>query len=311
LLLSCDSETGSFFLAVDKDTGKLKWRVERPEFTRGFSTPVVYQPPSGGAEVLVAGSGQLTAYSVETGEAVWWVHGLTWQLKPTPVIGDGVIYVLGWAGGADTGQQDNIPSFAEVLKQYDSNKDAKLAKEELPDPRLNAAFTEGDLDRDGFLGERDWKMFQVRRSSQNAIMAVRLGGRGDMTDKNIIWRYYKSLPNAPSPLLYRGVVYLMKEGGILTTLDAKTGNVLKQGRLNGALDQYFSSPVAADGKVYVVSQSGHTSVLKAGGEWEHLAVNDMDEECFATPALVDGRIYLRTHSALYCFGKPGAAKSQL
>lgn len=312
LLQSCDSETGSFFVAVDKDSGKVKWRVERPEFTRGFSTPLVYRTPGGSAEVLVPGSGQLTAYSVETGEAVWWVHGLTWQLKPTPVMADGVIYVLGWAGGADTGQQENIPNFADVLKQFDGNKDGKLAKEEMAsDPKLSAAFTEGDLDRDGFLGERDWRMFQVRRSSQNAIMAVKLGGRGDMTEKNILWRYYKSLPNAPSPLLYRGVIYLMKEGGIFTSLDAKTGAVLKQGRLMGALDQYFSSPVAGDGKIYVVSEAGHTSVIKAGGEWEHLKVNDMEEECFATPAIVDGKIYLRTHTALYAFGQKGAAGSGL
>ena len=75
---------------------------------------------------------------------------------------------------------------------------------------------EADLDRDGFMGQRDWEKFGDKRASVNSVMAVKLGGKGDMTEKNILWRYYKSLPNAPSPLLYRGVVYLMKEGGILT-----------------------------------------------------------------------------------------------
>jgi outer membrane protein assembly factor BamB len=132
-------------------------------------------------------------------------------------------------------------------------------------------------------------------------MAVRLGGTGDVTQTNVLWRHYKSLPNATSPLYYKGVVYLMKEGGILTTLDAGTGKVLKQGRLPGALDYYYASPVAADGKIYAISQEGHVSVVRAGGDWEPIARNDMEEECFATPALLDGRIYLRTKSALYCF----------
>ncbi len=70
LLVNCDSETGSFFIAIDRDTGKVRWRVERPEFTRGFATPVLYQPPNGGQEVLVAGSGQLTSYAVGTGKPV-------------------------------------------------------------------------------------------------------------------------------------------------------------------------------------------------------------------------------------------------
>jgi outer membrane protein assembly factor BamB len=106
----------------------------------------------------------------------------------------------------------------------------------------------------------------------------------------------------PSPLLYQGVLYLVKEGGILTALDPATGAMLKQGRLKGALDFYYSSPVGADGKVFTASQEGHVSVIRAGRKWELLAVNALDDEIYATPAPVDGRLYIRTRSALYCFG---------
>jgi len=95
----------------------------------------------------------------------------------------------------------------------------------------------------------------------------------------------------------------VKDGGILTSLDPRSGQVLKQGRIKGAMGQYFSSPVAADGKIYTASVDGKVSVLKAGGEWELLKVNDLGEECNATPAIVDGKIYLRTTNALYCFAK--------
>ena len=78
--------------------------------------------------------------------------------------------------------------------------------------------------------------------------------------------------------------------------------MLKQARLRGAVDSYYASPVAADGKVYIASRSGMVAVLKAGGDQEVLSVNKLGEEVFATPAIVGNRIYLRTASALYCFG---------
>lgn len=303
LLQSCDAESGSFFVAVDRDSGKVKWRVERPEYTRGFSTPLIHRPAGGPAQAILAGSYQLTSYNVETGEPVWWYRGLTWQLKPTPVMGKDAVYVLGWAGGSDTGQQENIPAFEEVLKTWDANKDGKLQKDEIPDKKITADWRGADLDDDGSLGDRDWKMYQSRRSAQNAFQAVKLGPKGDITEGGMLWRYTKSLPNVPSPLYYQDVLYLMKEGGILTTLDPADGAVLKQGRLQGAISPYFSSPVGADGKVYVASESGNVVVVKAGREWDVLKVNDLDDQIYATPAIADGKIYLRTKSALYCFAR--------
>src|SRR6266849_7712566 len=128
----CDSETGSFLIAVDQKTGKVAWRVERPDMTRGFSTPVLYQPKDGGLQVLVAGTNRFIAYDVETGKEIWWVRGLTWQMKPTPIVEGDVAYVLGWAGGADQGSQENIPTLAEILKDHDTNKDGRLAVSEAP-----------------------------------------------------------------------------------------------------------------------------------------------------------------------------------
>ena len=301
LLVNIDAESGSFFLGLDKDTGKRKWRRERPDFTRGFSTPVIYKPANEPQQVLIAGSYSLVSYAVETGEPIWWVNSLTWQLKPTPVIHGDTVYVLGWAGGSDEGAQENVPDFSEILKIRDTNKDGKLTKEEIADDRLTKDWAAMDLDRTGFVEARDWKMYQRRKEVVNAVNAIRLGGRGDMTDKSVKWRYYKSLPNVPSPLYYEGVLYLTKEGGIMTALDAASGKVLKQGRLTGALGDYFASPVAADGRIYATSHEGKVAVIKPGAEWEILAINPMNEAVNATPAFVDGRIFIRTHEHLYCF----------
>jgi outer membrane protein assembly factor BamB len=135
-----------------------------------------------------------------------------------------------------------------------------------------------------------------------------LGGEGDQSATAIRWRYSKPVPQVPSTLLYQGVLYMINDSGILISFDPATGSVLKQGRLHGAIDKYFSSPVAADGKVFLIGEAGQVSVLKAAGEWDVLRVNELDDEVFATPAIADGRIYIRTRSALYAFGSPAAAK---
>ncbi len=308
LIQVCDSETDSFIVALDKDSGKTVWRKERPVVTRGFSTPVLYEPKEGGLQVLVPGSYELVAYSAADGERVWWVRSLTWQLKPTPVMDKDTIYVLGWAGNADAGQQEEVPPFAEVIAQYDADKDGKLSPQEAVGPlgeRAEKDWDSNDLDRDGFIGKRDWEMYQTRRSVVNSMQAIRLGGRGDMTATAVKWQYHKSLPNVPSPLLYDGVIYLVKDGGIVTALDAAGGTVLKQGRLREAMDKYYASPVAADGKIFMVSELGVVSVLEPGADWRVIQVNRMDDESHATPVILDGKIYLRTKSALYCFGNGG------
>jgi len=302
----CDSESGSFMIAVDKDTGKIVWRNERPFVARGFSTPLLYDPKDGsGLQVLVAGSFQLTAYSVETGEKIWWVRGLTWQVKPTPVMDEDTIYIQNWAGNADLGKQEDVVSLEEALKTLDKNGDGAISPEEAPDPSMAKSWDAHDLDRDGVLREREWEFYRRRKSAVNAVQAIRLGGKGDMTEGAFRWRHYKTLPNVPSPLLYQNVLYMMKEGGILTAFNPKTGEILKQGRLRDALGRYFSAPVAADNKIFVTSEEGKLTVLKPGADWEVLRTNDMGDPCYATPAIIDGKIYVRTTTALYCFEKGG------
>src|SRR5262249_23889502 len=124
-----------------------------------------------------------------------------------------------------------------------------------------------------------------------------------------LWRYEKSFVGVvPSPLLYDGVLYLVKNGGILTTVDVKTGDVTRTDRVTGALGPYSASPVAAEGKVFLTSEEGKVRVLKASRDLEVMAINELGESCFRTPALSSGHIYLRTSEALYCFGFSTAGK---
>jgi outer membrane protein assembly factor BamB len=310
LIQVCDQDIGAFLVALDPATGRVVWRTERSEVVHGFSTPVVYRPKGGPAQIIVPGSYQIIAYSADKGRKIWWVRGVTWQVKSAPVLDGDVLYFNGWAPGGDPGEQIEVPPFAEAVAKIDANHDGRISKDEVwPSAwKPSGSFEAVDLGKDSLLDERDWTFYRARRAARNSTIAVRLGGSGDVTDTHLLWRFQKSLPDVPCPLLYRGVLYLVRTGGILTTLNPKTGEILKQGRLTGALDGYYASPVGADGKVYLLSQGGKAVVLRAGGEWEILAVNDLGEDGYATPAVVDRKIYLRTRQTLYCFQEKTAGE---
>jgi outer membrane protein assembly factor BamB len=302
----------SYMIAVDKNSGRVKWKVERPIVISGYSTPIIYQPPRGPKQIIVPESFQLSAYSVADGKRVWWVRGLACEMKSIASHDSEYLYINGWGFPQNQpGQQVKTISFEEALALYDKDKDHMITKADMPAdaPRgsmermVSAAFEAFDMDRNEKLDAKDWEVFRAMMASENGLLAIKMGGEGDQTANAIRWRYQKPVPQVPSTLLYHNVLYMINDSGILISFDPATGNVIKQGRLHGAIDKYFSSPVAADDKVFLIGQGGQVSVVKATGEWEVLAVNELDDECFATPAIADGRIYIRTRSALYAFGK--------
>jgi outer membrane protein assembly factor BamB len=298
----------SFMIAVDKNNGGVRWKVDRPSVISGYSTPIVYQPERGAKQIVIPESFQLSAYSVEDGKRVWWVRGLACEMKSIASHDSQYVYINGWGFPQNQpGQQVKTIPFEEGLKKYDSNHDGLVAKsevtgKEMMDKMLSGAFEAFDGNRDEKLDAKEWEVFRLMLASENGLLAIKLGGQGDQTATAIRWRYTKPVPQVPSTLLYKGVLYMVNDGGVLISFDPATGNVIKQGRLQGAIDKYFSSPVGADDKVFLIGEDGAMSVLKATGDWEILKVNQLDDECFATPAIADGRIYVRTRSALYCFG---------
>src|SRR5580698_6345766 len=189
LVLICDQDTDSYLLAVDPATGRVLWKTPRPEYTRGYATPAVYRPKSGPAELIVPGSFELASYSLDNGEKLWWVRGLAWQLKTVPLIDRDTVYVSGWEIGGDEERHAKIPEFARVLVEYDADRDGRLSRRELP-PAFDAQFwSDNDLDHNGYIDEREWRFFQSRKAAENCLIAVKAGGRGDVTKSRVLWRY--------------------------------------------------------------------------------------------------------------------------
>jgi len=304
LVLACDQSLGSYLMALDKRTGKIRWKVDRPEAKSGHSTPILWRAPDGKDQLILPGSFLLTSYEVATGKKLWWVGGLSFEMKSTPVIGGDTIYVNGYGAPVnDPGNKVTVPLADEVWKTADADGNGVIAKTEFPKYTQAFWFDVADLDTNGSLTKDEWAYYRAALDSENGMLAIRLGGSGDMSDKAIRWKYQRSVPQLPSPLLYGGVLYMVNDNGIITTLNPETGALIKQGRLTGAPGSHYASPTAADGHIYFTSEAGAIVVVKPGGDLTPLVVNDLGEDTYATPAFADGRIYVRTTAALYAFGQ--------
>jgi outer membrane protein assembly factor BamB len=297
LVLVADQRMNSFILAVDARNGKVLWKTDRTNY-EGFTTPVVYQPKNAPAQILVLGSNTLDAYSLDKGERLWWVSKVGTYPKGVPTLIGHMVYVNG--EGSD---QPFFPPYEDSLKKYDKDGDKRIHHDEMSiEPQMQEHFGWLDANNDKYLDRDEYDFVRTNTStSGHGITAVRLGGGGDITPTNVVWKLQKTYPNIPSPLIYRDVMYLMKEGGIVTSINPATGEVFKMGRTPDALEDYSASPVAGDGKIFMVSGSCKVTVLKAGAQWEVLATNDLDEECWATPAIAGNNLFIRTRGTLYSF----------
>jgi outer membrane protein assembly factor BamB len=302
LIVNQDHDSGSFLTALDVRTGKPFWRADRSEFLVGYASPVLWEV-NGRRQVVQAGTSRVVGYDFDTGKEVWTVRGMARVMNMTPTVGpDNVLYVAGWTAGADPGDKIEVPPFAEMLEKHDRNKNGTLEADEIPEGPFKSRFGQFDRDKDGHLTKDEWETQRaVFAAAANRIIAIKPGGTGDLTKTNVLWEQSKQLPYVPSPLYYKRVLFLVKNGGFLSALDPKTGRILKYDRVPGP-SNYYASPVGADGKVYLLGQAGELSVVSAEAQWKVLHRARFESEVFATPALVDGKIYLRTAEYLYCFG---------
>jgi outer membrane protein assembly factor BamB len=138
-------------------------------------------------------------------------------------------------------------------------------------------------------------------SRERPILAIRAGGRGDVTRSHVVWSF-NSGPDVPTPVTDGQYFYVVRDNGVMFCLEAKTGKTIYgPTRLPSAT--YSGSPVLADGKIYVTNEDGVTAVVRAGPKFELLARNDFGEYTLSSPAVSDGQIFIRTESALYAVGR--------
>jgi outer membrane protein assembly factor BamB len=134
------------------------------------------------------------------------------------------------------------------------------------------------------------------------LLAIRVGGNGDVTDTNVVWQFDRQVPEISSPIIVGGQIYFVSSGGVATSLDAENGKLLWQHRLGGS---FAASPIATGDRIYFVSREGTTTVVRAGREYEEVARNQHFGQTLASPAVCGSALLIRADRVLYCFGNPG------
>ena len=312
LVLVCDANDQATIEAFDRESGETLWKTDRGVESSGWSTPVVLSR-EGAEEVISLGAWWLKAYDLADGTERWAIPGLTDEPIVTPALGEGLVFVSSYNMNTNP-EVIGLPEFGELLAECDADGSGDLTLEEAStnESVLSRADADGegdhplriffgflDADKDGVLTEEEWaRIFDWLGSFEhaNALVAVRPGD-GD-APAEIAWQHNQGVPECPSPLYYRGRIYLVKNGGMVTCLDARTGELRYRGRLDSR-GPCYASPVAAGGNVYSASARGVVTVFAAGDRLEVLARNDLGERIMATPALAAGRIYVRTEAHLW------------
>jgi outer membrane protein assembly factor BamB len=300
VLLVRDQAKDSRILAIDASTGSLKWEKKR-QSPISYCTPIVWDTPAG-RQVVAAGHARMIGYDLRTGAEKWTVTGIPAACCASPVVAEGTLF---FAGGSPSGPDDTeipVPMFDDLLKDLDQDKDGALSRDEA-EKAFEGYFDNQDPNKDGKITRDEWEeIIKLMSEGQNSAFALAAGGTGDVTESHVLWKRTKGLPFVASAIAYRGQYVMVKDGGIVTSYDTKTGKELYQGRA-AATGSYYASPVAANGHIYLISvNDGAVTVLRVeSAKPEVVAKTTLGERTAATPAIADNTLYVRTEKQLYAF----------
>jgi len=290
-------------VALDAATGSPKWEQKRRSSV-SYATPVVWETAKG-KELVAAGHAQIVGYDLKSGAEKWLVSGLPSGCCASPVIADGKLYFAGWSPGGSDDKEFQMPAFDSVLKDLDQDKDGALSRQE-GEKMFAGFFDTQDTNKDGKVTRDEWDaILKFMKEGKNVALALAPGGRGDITASHVLWKQTKGLPYVPSAIAYRGQYVMVKDGGIVTAYDAKSGKEIYTGRAV-ASGSYYASPVAAGGNIYFTSlNEGVVTVLKAGAAKPQVVRENppLGERVAATPAIADDTLYVRTAEHLYAFAE--------
>jgi outer membrane protein assembly factor BamB len=289
VIVLADQIKDSYVAAFDADSGRLQWRTARPNFVGGYSTPLLWQ-----GQLVVAGPVELAGYNPASGARLWSSPKMGVMPIGSPACAADRIFV-------NNGAVPPFEALAHMVKG-DSKGNGKITPDEFPDPSFKEAVLAIDRaygNGDGAVDQAEWDGALKLMETLNTLVAVQLT---DSRPKEL-WRSSKLFADVASPLVYQNVLYLLKDGGLLTGLDPDTGEVLWRERVAESGSRYFASPVAADGKLFLVGEDGKASVVKAGRVFSRLGLNDLGENCYATPAIGGKFLLIRTLRTLWAFGQ--------
>ena len=308
-----------FILAVDKRTGDQLWKKPQAEpFASELactSCPILV-----GNKLIIHSARSVQALDIDSGEQIWVAKCAT-TATSTPVIAGGDVIVAAWNKMGEPALRPKFPSFDELVSAHDKNQDQRITRNEFPRlmifhrpdgaeaPQNGAAvgFKWSDSNKDGAIDKQEWneKLNQLAafraRYKTHGMLAIPIHSQGLIEASAIRTLEQQSIPEVPSPLVHNGYVHFVKNGGVLTTIELKSGKRTSRIRTKGR-GTHYASPIIANDKLYSTAGDGVISVLSLGPKPKVLAVNAMKDDVYATPAVDNGVLYVRTHHKLYAFG---------
>lgn len=322
--------SSSKVVARDHATGKVVWETPRPYNRSGWSTPIIWEHVHG-TDLAVLGNGRAYGYDPETGKEKWYVSGFSRETISSPVVGNGHLYVsASMQGGVGDEKFDPEPFWLAML-QFDKNGDKRVERNEITDhftipfrPELppghpgfgmplskdpvtrrrqqEGIFRWRDKNRDGFWTREEFlKDMSFKRVLPN-LAAIRPGGEGDVTDTHVSWNLRRGIPEIPSPIHHKNRLYIVRDGGILSCINAETGDIIYRKR-TGAPGQYTASPIVANDHLFLASTRGVVTVVRTGDEFKIAHQEDLETPVFATPAMDKDSLYIRTKNGMMAFRK--------
>ena len=317
LILQHDGDsTNAQLIALAPATGKIVWESPRP------LAPMIWRHDNI-EELIVQGKGRVAAYNLSGGPPTWWVKGWGFSAVTTPVAGDGMLFAGGSGMGDPSQPDDPLFDWNKLIADFDVNKDGQLALNEVPlsvvwhirkelpldvpgngFPMRSLLAVFVDANHDGIVTKAEWDAtmaFTKDKFNADRFVAIRPGGREDSTDTHVEWETTKGLSELPSPLYYRGRLHFLRDGGLWTVIEAKTGKRLLDRARLGTGGQAVASAIAANGYIYTVNESGAFTVLRAGDTLDVVATNKLGESVRTTPAIAGDTLYVRTAGHLWAF----------
>ena len=309
-----------FLLAVDKQSGKERWRMKQTEPITGEMACTAC-PIIAGDKLIVHSARSVQALDPASGKQLWVAKCAT-TATSTPILAGNEVIVAAWNKMGEPSLRPPFPSFTQLIDKHDQDGDKTISRQELPtlwifhrpegaEAPMNGAtvrFDQVDRDRNRRITKKEWstsvsqlERFRARYQS-HGLLALPLENKGPVGNRQIRTLETRGIPEVPSPVSDGKYVYLVKNGGVLTCLDLKTGKRVYKGRTGGR-GTHYASPLIAGGHLFATAGDGRISVFTLGPKPKRLAMNEMGERVSATPAIADGVIYVRTHSTLFAFGK--------
>ncbi len=216
VVLVCDQAAGSFVLALERASGRVRWKTERPGRTVGWATPMVFRPAGQPAQLVVLGSAHLDGYDLASGQARWWMRVASQGGLGTPIASGDTVLISTLAA-----TEPWMPEFGATIEKYDQNKDGRLSEAEFkPDADLGEHFGWLDANSDGSVDRAEWVEAREMGVGEFGVLAIRPGtAKGQLLPDAIRWRFQKNLPFIPAPLVYQDVFYMVRSGGVITSLN--------------------------------------------------------------------------------------------